>query len=209
MVSATTSRWTPLERWGPTLLLTGGGLLAVHAAMVGVQAFSELTTPPDVFGPAGHLVALAGLLGLYPALAGRKPAWARAAGAVTAVALAGWTVMTVARSLAVVGVVPSSDVLPGVFLLLLFGSTVLAYALFGVATVRAGGQSRAVGLLVLAPAALLVVVLAASAVTGVSDPAAFVVAGGLALSMVALGYTLRTWEAPTDRAAPASDPATG
>lgn len=210
MVSATRSRWARVERWSPTLFLVGGGLLVGHAAMLGVQAFSRLSTPPDVFGPAGHLVALVGLLGLYPALVDRTATAARVAGAVAAVALAGWVVMTGTRLLSVAGVVPSAgEVLPGAFVLLAFASTVLAYGLFGVATLRAEDCSRVVGLLVLAPAALLVAALVSSAIADVTALAGVVVGSGLALSTLALGQTLRTRDHPTDHAARAGDVTAG
>lgn len=198
MVPATASQWDALDRWSPTLFLVGGGLLAGHAAMLGVQAFSNLTTPPDVFGPAGHLVALVGLLGLYPGLVDRLPMTARAAGGVATVAAASWAVVTVTRLLGIVGVVPRlGDLLPGAFFMVLFVATVLTYVLFAVATSRVQEGPRSVGLLVLAPGVLLVVVLVDSAVTGVSGREGFVVGAGLALSMFALAYTVRTWDGPT------------
>ena len=137
MVTTSTSRWSSVERWSPTLFLIGGGLMVGHAALLGVQAFTNLSTPPDVFGPTGHLIALLGLVGLYPVLAARTPTVARIAGAVTAVALVSWFVMTVTRLLAIAGIVSAvSDVLPGVFFIFVFASTILTYLLFGVASVR-------------------------------------------------------------------------
>jgi len=206
MDRATASRWESIGRWCPELILVGGGLLVGHAALLGVRAVSKLATPPDVFGPTGHLVALVGLFGLYPALVGRTPRVARVGSAVAAVAVAGWGAMTVARSLAIVGVVSSTgDVLPGAFPVLVFGSTILTYGLFGVATVRVDDSPRVVGALVLAPAALIVVALVKAAVTGVTALDGLVIGGGLALSVLALGYTLRTRDRPVDRAVPAGD----
>ena len=200
MDSAILSQWNSLERWTPTLFLIGGSLLLGHAAMLGVRAVSELTVPPDPFGPAGHLVALVGLLGLYPALVDRKPAMVPAAGIAAGVALVSWGVMSITRLLAVVGIVPSvSDLLPGVFFVLLFASTVFTYVLFSVAAGRTDDIPWTVGLLILAPAVLLVVVLVDSAVTGVSDLEGVVIGTGLALSMLALGYSLRTWDAASDQ----------
>lgn len=192
------------------MFLVGGGLLVGHAAMLGIQAFSNLTTPPDVFGPTGHLVALVGLLGLYPPLVARTPAVARIAGAVATVALVSWAVMTVTRFLAVAGIISAlSDVLPGAFFMLVFGSTILTYVLFGVAIVRVDDSPRTVGLLVLAPAVLLVVVLVDSAITGVTALDGLIIGGGLALSMLALGYVLRTWDRPTDRTTSTGDVTVG
>lgn len=210
MARVTTPRWSTLERWSPTLFVVGGCLLVGHAAVLGMQAFSNLTVPPDVVGPAGHLVALLGLLGLSPALVERAPGTARVAGVVTAVALVGWVLLAVTRLLAVAGLVsPRSEVLPGAVFGLVFVSTVLAYGLFGAATLREGERSTLVGALVLAPAALLVVALVLSAVSAVSDAVGVVVAVGLAASVLALGRALRTRDEPVDRDVPASDVTTG
>lgn len=207
---STTTRGHPFERWSPSLFLVGGGLMVGHAAMLGVQAFSNLTPPPDVFGPTGHLVALLGLLGLYPTLADRSPRVGRVAMAVAAVALLGWAMMSVVRFLSVAGIISSqSDVLSGGFYMLMFASTILTYALFGVTTVRIDDKSRVVGLLVLVPAVLILVALVNSAITGVTAVEGLVIGGGLALSMLALGYTLRTWDRPTDRTVAAGDVTVG
>lgn len=209
MAGVTDPHWNSVERWSPTLFLAGGGLLVAHAGLLGVQMFSTLTTPPDVFGPSGHLLALAGLFGLYPAIAHRTPWLARTAVAGAGVALLSWTVMTVGRFLAAAGIVTSvSDVLPGAFVLILFGSTILTYVLFGVATLRVGDDSR-IGLIVLAPATLIVVGLVNAATTGVTGIEGTVIAGGLALSVLALGYTLRTLERPADGDVTAGDVTAG
>lgn len=177
-----------------------------HAVMLGFQAFSNLAMPPDVFGPAGHLLALAGLLGLYRRLGDRIPILTRIAGTVAVVALAGWTLMTVTRLLAVAGVVPSAgDVIPGAVFMLVFVSTVVTYGLFGALTVRDDEWSWLVGIVVAAPGALILVALVASVVADVTAASGVVVGGGVALSVLALGYTLQTWHRPTDRAVPARD----
>jgi len=65
--------------------------------MSAVQAFFDIPTPLDAFVTRGHLIALVGLLGLYPVLAHGRRRLARAAGAAGAVALLSWFVMTVVR----------------------------------------------------------------------------------------------------------------
>lgn len=206
MVRASTSGWRPTKRWSPLLFLVGGWLLVGHTMLLGVQAFSSLPTPPDLFGPAGHLVALLGLFGLYPTVADRTPILARIAGGVAIVGTGTWALLTGTRSLAVAGVVPSvSDVLPGVFFVVVFASTIFTYILFGVAALRVDSDSRLVGGLLLAPAALLVVVLVFSAISSVSAAGGVLVGSGLALSMVALGHTLRTWDHPTNQEVPTGD----
>ena len=200
-----TSRWDSLQQWSPTLFLVGGGLLVGHAAMSAVHAFTDIPTPPDVFVTTGHFVALVGLLGLYPVLANgtRRLAWAAAAAG--AVGLLSWFVMTVTRFFELVGIVSSlGDALPEPFFLVVLASTILTYVLFGVATLRVD-SSWTVGLLVLAPGGLTTALVVDSALTGVSALDGVFIGGGLALSMLALGYTLRTWDRSTDHAASAGD----
>lgn len=210
MVGAATSQWGAIERWSPTLFLVGGSLLVGHAAMSGIHAFTDWATPPDVFVTTGHLVALVGLLGLYPALVDRTPAVMRTAGAVAAAALVSWFVMTVTRFFELAGIVSSlGDALPDAFFIVVLASTILTYTLFGIATVRVDDNSRTVGLLVLMPGGLTAALVVDSAITGVTALDGVVIGTGLALSMLALGYTLRTWDRPTDHAAPAGDVAAG
>lgn len=210
MVGGTSTHWDRVEQWSPTLFLVGGGLLGGHTAVQGIEAFTALAPPPDVFVTTGHLVALAGLVGLYPALVDRTPRLARAGVIVAALGLVGWLVMTVVRFLAVAEIVTSlSAVFPDAFFMLVLGSMILTYALFGGATLRVDGSSRTVGLLVLAPVALIIMLMGDAAVTGTSAVDGVVIGGGLALSMLALGYRLRTWNHPSGRTAPAGDTTAG
>lgn len=196
MLSGNTERGGRIERWSPTLFRIGGWLLLGHAVLLGLQAGLELTPPPDVFGPAGHLLALGGLLGLYPALGDRAPRGFATAGVVAAVAGAGWLGWTVTRSLAIAGLAP--DALPSALVGLTFLATILAYLAFGAVSLRV---ERRLGFLVLAPAVLLVAVLAVSAGTGAGDLVGFVAGAGLAGSMLAIGSTLRARVRATDHAA--------
>lgn len=208
MGATDTRRWEPLERWSPVLFLAGGSGVVTHAAIMGIEAFTALSTPPDVFVTAGHLLALLGLFGLYPSLVGRTPRLARTAVAVAAVPAAGWVVMTGGQVLVVAGAWPSlAAVLPGTFFVGLLTSSVLAYALFGAAVLRTGRGSRRVGLLVLAPGVLMAVLLVDSALTGASALDGLVLGGGMAAAMLALGVTLRTWPARAGQTNPVGVPA--
>jgi hypothetical protein len=210
MALANTPQWGSIERWSPTLFLVGGSLLSCHAAVAGIHAFTNLTMSPDVFGPTGHLIALLGLLGLFPTLADRRPLVARVVGAVTAVAIGSWAVMAITRVLVIMGVVPSlSDVLPGAFVMAVFASTILTYFLFSIAILRVDEGSRAVGLLVSVPGALLLVAMGVSAIVGMTASGGFIIAGGTAVSLVALGYTLRMRGRTTEHALPAADVTAG
>lgn len=199
-----------IERWYSTAFLVGGGLLVGRTAMSAIHAFTDLTTPPDVFVTTGHLVALVGLIGLYPLIADRMPILSRAAGVVATVALVSWAVMTVTRLLELAGIVSSlGEALPAAFFIVVLASTILTYVAFGIAILRVDDSSRSVGLLVLAPGVLTVALVIDSVLAGVTALDGAVIGGGLALSMLALGYTLRTWDYPTDYAAPAGEVPTG
>ncbi|WP_255198533.1 hypothetical protein [Halorarius litoreus] len=195
MVRNTFSNWNWVEQWGSTLFLLGGLLMAGHATLSGIRAFTDLATPPDVFVATGHFVALVGLLGLFPAIADRTPTTARAAGAALVVASASWFVMSVTQLLAFADVVASLvAVLPASFVVVVLGSTILTYGLFGVAALRVDTWSRRVGVLILAPGGLTVALVVRS-ITGWTTPVGGVaIGGGLALSMLALGYSLRTMD---------------
>lgn len=199
MVGITSSRWGVVERWSPTLFLIGGVLLLGHAALAGIRVFTAITTPPDVFVTAGHCIALVGLLGLLPVVESRMPRLARVASLVTVIALGSWFIMTLTQVLALAGLVASIEAaLPGYFILTVLASTILTYGLVGVGALRVGTRSRRVGLLVLAPGALTTAVGIAPALTGGTALDSLVIGGGLAVSMLALGYTLRTWDGRYD-----------
>lgn len=196
MSLASNSQSGTVNRLSSTLFLISGCLMLGHAGLLGLQAFSGLAAPPDFIGPAGHLVALVGLIGLYPGLVDRWPMTTRAGGAVAAVAIGGWGVTTGTRFLEVIGAV-GSDLLPGAFVGLMLLATVLTYVIFGVATARVTEWPSRVGLLVGSPAVFLLVVLGASLVVRVAAREGFVISVGLALAMVLLGYTFRTGAAGT------------
>ena len=73
---------------------------------------------------------------------------------------------------------------------------------------KAGVDSWALSLLLLAPAALLLAGFAAQAITQGASLSGFATGTGLALSMLAVGYRLRT-TTTTDRGAPAEGLAAG
>lgn len=186
--------WSALEQWSPTLFLIGGAGVVTHAALMGIEAFTALATPPDVFVTTGHMIALVGLLGLFPSVVSRTPRLARLAVTIGAVAIAGWSVTTVGKFGVVAGFWSSLNAaLPGIFFIILLGSSILTYGLFGVASLRSGLGSRIDGLLVLAPGGLIAVLLVDSAITGLSALDGFLIGGGLAIAMLALGFKLRTW----------------
>ena len=193
-----------IEQWSPTLFLVAAVLVAGHATFLGVQAFTEMTTPPDVFAPLGHIVALVGLSGLYPALADRSSRLARAAAVGAAVAAVGWLVIFAWQVGELAGVLsPPTGALPGVVFPVAIVSAVVTYTLFGVTSHRAGIRSRAVARRLLMPAGLFSGLIASIAVTGASALVGFLFASGLVVAYLAIGRSLRTEVAPTDSETPA------
>lgn len=193
MVAGGKNRWELLERASPRLFLLGGGLIVGHAAIRGIEAFTDITPPVDVFGPAGYLLALVGLLGLYPSLTDRTPKMARVALPVAAVPLAGWIMITARSVGAVAGLIGSSgEVVPGVFFMGHIVAMILTYSVFGVAVLRSGRQPRAVGVLLLMVPVLFVTMVAGAAVIGDVAAGAFVIGSLLAVTHLAVGYSLQT-----------------
>lgn len=206
MVGVSISQRGLLERRSPTLFVIGGGLVVGHAALRGIEAFTGMATPPDVFGPTGYLVALVGLFGLYPALADRMPTLARVAAVVAAIPLMGWVVISAWSFGEVAGVLPSqSEAFPGVFYMVHLVTVILTYGLFGVATLRTDVHSGTVGVLLLMPPALFIVMITGAAIVGTSAFGAFLIGSGLALIHLAIGATLRTGSSPANHETPAED----
>lgn len=192
-------RWASLERWSPTLFLIGGGLIVGHAAVRGIDEFTSMAPPPDVFGPVGYLLALVGMLGLYPALVDRTPTVVRVGAVVAVVPLVGWTAISIATLAEAVGILDTPiAALFGPFFLLHMLTLILAYLLFGVASLRSGVHPRPVGLLLLAPPVSLVTILVGAAVLGESTIGAFVIGSLQAAVHLSIGGLLRAADAPAE-----------
>jgi hypothetical protein len=198
-----------LERGAPTLFLIAGGVLVVFAALLGIEAFTDRTFPTDIFGPGGFAIAFLGLLGLYPRLAEEAP-WLARIGAVSApIAVLGASVTSVWYIGVAIGIFPG-DPAPAyiaVFVLGIFIGFLVAFPSFAVATLRTDSYSRTLGVLLLAPTGPFVLMLVLLPVTGGTAVGAFVLDSGEAIFMLAIGYTLRTENAPTSPTKPLADTA--
>ncbi len=205
MVEVSTRRWRSLERWSPTSFLLAGALLVGYAALNGIAAGTDAAfeTVADVVGPAGLLLGLVGLLGLYPGLADRRPRLARAGAGGAALGAVGFSAITLGGLGALVGVEPpgwlAGFVLPAAL------GMIPGYLAFGVARLRAGARSPAAGRLLLAPAVVFAAMLS-QAVLFVrfglfSETAmawsAVAISGGQAVAHLAIGYRLRAGRVPT------------
>lgn len=61
-----------MEKWSPILFLLAGAVLLIFGALLGVEAFSDMTMPEDPFGLIGQLIAF---IGLTPGLQNIAPGW--------------------------------------------------------------------------------------------------------------------------------------
>lgn len=202
------SALAPIDGRSRRLFLLAGGLFVVFAASTGVRTFTAAVVPVvhDVFGPAGFFVGVLGLLGLYPTLADRTPTLARAAAAAAVVPLVGWFAIAAIGVGDAAGVLPdASIVLPGVAFVAVFLTTILAYGLFGAASLRGAVPSRTVGVLLLAPAALILALILGMGVVPAAGWIEFIIDAGHALSHLAIGFALGAAGVPTDPPAPAPE----
>lgn len=199
MGDGSTIRWGSLERASPMLFLLGGSLVVGHAAFRGLEAFTDIAPPVDLFAPTGYLIALVGLLGLYPAISDRTPRVARVAVAVASIPFAGWIAITASSVGAIIGVVPpQTELLPGVVFVVHIVGMILTYSLFGVAVLRSGGHRRAVGVLLFVVPTLFISMVAGAVLMGNSAVGAFVIGCLLALTHLAIGYSLQTGRTAID-----------
>lgn len=207
MVGLHTTLWDQLEHWSPTLVLAAGVLFVGHAAVRGVEAFTSMPPPVDVFGPTGYVAAILGLLGLYSSLADRTPTIGRLAALSAVVTVPAWVLIAGLNFGEAAGILPpQTDVLPERFFALVIVTTLLVYLLFGVACLIADRHTRTLGGLLLAPAALLGLLIVGSLALPIAPAAGGVVIGsGLALTHGAIGGTLLTGRARADHMAASAD----
>lgn len=214
MLGSLTTVRTLLERWHPQALLLAGWVLLASPVTKGIALFADVSTPVWLLVLLvfpGLLAALAGLLGIAPALAEDAPRLAVAGGVATLAAFCGvavlfaWTfASSVAPSLPGLAVTaPPESVFQAVIATIVTGSV-----LVGLASLRAGVHSRLTGLLLLGFAAPWVSILAAGAVLGGDLPGwlALPLYGAIPLLLVATGYTLRGTAPATDTDAPSRTP---
>lgn len=213
-MTASARVFEPLDGKSPTLFLIAGGLMVVFAASTGLRAFTETTYPAvhSIFGPAGFFVGIIGLFGLYHSLVNRVPILSRIAGVVAAIPGIGWFIITVFGIGSTVGVLPGmSVVFPPVFPMVVILTTILAYIIFGVSSLRSGRHSKTLSSVLFGPAIpflALMVAVGSGAVAG-SAGAEFVIDLGHALAYLAVGVSLRNEGLPTEPSEPIADSATG
>lgn len=186
-----TSKLRSLESSSSTLVLVGGISLAGHGAITAIEAFTSMSTPPDVFAPVGYLLATLGLLGLVPGLVGDIPRLGRAAALAGSIAVVGWVAVLAEMLASAIGVASPIVSLPDVVWLPVVLSTFGSYLLFALATRLSRRHTGAASLLLLAPPVLVASVIVGGTVLGPSAVGILLIGTGQCIAHLSLGVVLR------------------
>lgn len=200
MSSANRGLWESLEAWCPILFLIAGASLFVHVVLVGLIGYAGSPISEGyhaVFGLAGLVGAIGGLLGFSHMVAdeARRLALASAlavgvAGALFSVILL-WLLGTILLTGGPQDAAPSWV---GVLAPLAIVMIALGFVLSSIASLKTDVPSRTIGLLLLVPVASWIVILGVSAVTNFSAPYSldFFANGTISVSWLAIGFSLQT-----------------
>lgn len=206
----------PFTRWAPAAFVLGGiGLLGTTVSGSLYVADVVLSPPWLQMGPLlfGMWFVFVGLLGFYPVVAKQAPRLSRG-GVLTSAT--GWLVWTGTLLAAIVVdlttqrtiVDPGSwgpPLLAGAFVLAL-----LSFLLFGIASTRSQSPSSIIGFLLLVPVAAFLgqaALLLSKIVSGdVSGALQLALAGITAVTLIAIGYLLRTDTEPAASTESRADP---
>lgn len=172
------------------LFAIAGVLLTIHASIGAVRAFTELQTPADFFAPLGHVVAFVGLLLIVRVGTTRTADRLRLVVVPVALAILGWTGLTLVQLSDLLGVAPAQ--VPAWFGPYLLGSLavgVVAFALVALVSLRVAGLASRVGGLLAVPAGLFALLLL-SVFTVTPAVSGFVVGSGFVLAYSTTAYVL-------------------
>lgn len=209
MVEISTRGWKSLEESSATLFLVAGGLMVVHTVVHVVIAFTNTNYPLHhelPFGVVGHMLAFVALLGLYPKLVTRSPKLARAGAGLAVFGTVGWFVIGATTFSEDLGVTLPTWL--GAFGLLTIFTVILGYLLFGIASLRTEIVTRTTAFVIMTPVLVMVYNLTVAVTSGGTQEGQVIVAGGFALTHLAIGVTLQSEEFSTDGTEPASSMAT-
>lgn len=207
MLQDTILRWETIERWSPRMFFAGGMLMAAHATMMGIQAFTSMATPPDVFAPTGSLLVFVGVFGIYRSVSERAPTASHVGAGCVGLAVVGFSVIAVGNAAELGGVVPPDWV--AIFAVLALVGAIPGFLAFGVASLHAKTHPRRVGVLLMAPAGLFLSLIVSVLVLEASAIGGLFVGSGLALTYLMLGYSLRPGSASAVSVPPVSEVAAG
>lgn len=185
-----------LERRRRRLLLAGGGLVLVYAGLFGAEALTGTPAPKSVVSGLAYVVVFAGVIGLYPDLRDRSPSLARLGAICAGLGAVGFAGVFAVNAGQFLGIVPT----PGPWWLALVNLPAIVgmipgFLLFGIASLRDDRHPPAIGLLLLAPAAVFalnVVAIGAGGSGAVTPWVGFVLTVGEGLAVLGVAALLDT-----------------
>jgi len=153
----------------------------------------------SVIGPAGFLLGVVGLFGLYPDLADRSPKLARGAAGFAVIPAVGWFIIIVGGIGETLGVLsePSGplQIIPPVTIV----TMILGFGLFGATILYTRAHSWIIGGLVLLESAMFLVLLLGFA------PYFVMIDIGHIVAYLGIGIALRITDSPSGSTEPATD----
>jgi hypothetical protein len=203
--------WESLETRSSTAFIVGGVLWLGFTVYNLLKVMNVVVEPPTIVNDAlilgGFLAAFLGLFGFYFQVADDSPRLARGGAVIAAI---GAIALPVDRGVALFTSLtegtPFGEVTTGLeplYMVTFFGA-VIAFLLFGTASLRAHTPSRTVGLLLVVPPVMLLTYLFGGAFVSWSG-FVLVVWAVIAVGWLALGHRLRTEGIATDSAAATAD----
>jgi hypothetical protein len=211
---ATTTLWRPLEQRTKTVFLVAGVILLGYAVSKAIYTFTDVTAIGafDVtFGGTGLLVAMVGLLGLYPRLRDGAPRLSFAGVAATVIGAVG--------TLAVLGWVASATLLregyPAIpeeapawtvaALFIVFITLALGFLLFGATSLRTDVFSQTIGRLLVVPGLAWIGLIVSNLFLPPGQYLGLLAYVPISLALLAIGYCLPTGVVQTDQMGSAPD----
>lgn len=200
MRTTTSKTLKVLESWSPTAFLIAGGLLFLFVVLDGLSAFTNVIGEGPMVGAAvvgsglfGLILAVIGLLGLYPRLSEFAPRLSL--GGLGALVLALTGIFVVIGTLVIVGppeypgdvpaFIPPIFITSGLLIM-------LGYGLFAIASIWTKTPSRRIGLLLAVPGIILLwhyIALAAFGSRHIFEMIDYTV---ISATFLTIGFLLRT-----------------
>lgn len=208
MLSNDTKLWGTLERWSVAAFIVAGIVRLMNMSISQINLSTELAVPSWALSwtlTVAYVALIVALLGLYPRLVDRSP-WLSRVGILTIALAAVGQLGIIGVELLLAGEVPPGplEMLP--LLVLVF--TPLSFLLFGVASLRTGAFSGAIGVLMLVAAGSMVGLVAGVFVLD-NLQVLRISTGMYSIAVMAIGYLLHTSPVPAERTEPSVDPSKG
>lgn len=208
--------WEPLVDRTRTVFLVAGVWLLGYAVSKVIYTFTDVTPVGafDVaFGGAGVLVAIAGLLGLYPRLKADAPRTSLAGVVVTAIAAAGtltllgWLAGETLLNEGYPAIPEEAPVWAALALFVVFITLGLGFLLFGAASLRTDVLPGTVGRLLLVPGLAWLGLTVSNLVLPPGQYLGVAAYVPISLALLAIGYRFPAGASRTDRAEATADSA--